>query len=84
MGRILTVVIGTKAYNMTRKMALSVIDLAKQKYEKENVNAIVAVEKDGIIAMQKDVHKEDTMIDAVANWTKGGYKVYYTTKREEK
>lgn len=68
---------------MTRKMASAVIELAKQKYKKENVNAIVAVEKSGIISMQKDVHNGDSLVDAVANWMQGGYKVYYV-KRGEK
>ena len=77
MGKVVNVVIGDKAYQMTRKMAKSIIDMAKQKYKNENVNAIVAVEKDNIISMQRDVHKEDTFVDAVANWSRGGYKVYY-------
>lgn len=77
MGQIVTVVIGDKGYVMTRKMASMIVDMAKQKYEKENVSAIVAVEKDGIISMQKDVHRGDTLVDAVAKWANGGYKVHY-------
>lgn len=80
--KLVTLVVGSKAYNCTRKMAKATIELAKQNYEKQNVNAIVAVEKDGIISLQKDVYDSaEEMLDAVVTWTKGKYSVYYVTKK---
>lgn len=81
---IVRMVVGTKVWEVSRKMVNATIELAKQKYMKENVNAIVAVEKDGIIAMQKDVFdKTDAFVKAIQNWERGGYKCYFTTKKEE-
>lgn len=82
MSKLVTVVIGNKAYQMTKKMAKGIIEMAKQKYKTENVNAIVAVEKDGIISMQKDVYNStDEMLEAVVKWTNGKYNTYYVTKK---
>lgn len=79
---IVRMVVGTKVWEVSRKMVNATIELAKQKYMKENVNAIVAVEKDGIIAMQKDVFdKTDAFVKAIQNWERGGYKCYFTTKK---
>lgn len=79
---IVRMVVGNKVWEVSRKMANATIELAKQKYMKENVNAIVAVEKDGIIAMQKDVFdKTDAFVKAIQNWERGGYKCYFTTKK---
>lgn len=79
---IVRMVVGTKVWEVSRKMVNATIELAKQKYMKENVNAIVAVEKDGIIVMQKDVFdKTDAFVKAIQNWERGGYKCYFTTKK---
>lgn len=79
---IVRMVVGAKVWEVSRKMVNATIELAKQKYMKENVNAIVAVEKDGIIAMQKDVFdKTDAFVKAIQNWERGGYKCYFTTKK---
>ena len=79
---IVKMVIGDKVWEVSRKMVNATIELAKQKYMKENVNAIVAVEKDGIIAMQKDVFdKTDAFVKEIQNWERGGYKCYFTTKK---
>ena len=44
----------------------------------------MAVEKDGMFTLQKDVFDNtDAFVEAVANWERGGYKCYYTTKKEE-
>ena len=81
---IVKMVIGDKVWEVSRKMVNATIELAKQKYMKENVNAIVAVEKDGIISMQKDVFDNtDAFVKAVANWERGGYRCYYISKKEE-
>ena len=75
-------VIGNKVWEVTNKMASSVIELAKQKYAKENVNAIVAVEKDNTVSLQKDVFEDtDAFVKAITNWQSGGYKCYYNTKK---
>ena len=79
---IVTMIIGSKAYNCTKRMAIATIELAKQKYEKEDVNAIVAVEKDGIVSLQKDVYTNNfEMINQIAMWSRGGYIVHYTSKK---
>ena len=80
--RIVKMVIGNKVWEVTNKMASSVIELAKQKYAKENVNAIVAVEKDNTVSLQKDVFEDtDAFVKAVESWERGGYKCYYNTKK---
>lgn len=79
---IVRMVIGNKVWEVSRKMVNVTIELAKKKYMKENVNAIVAVEKDGIINMQKDVFDNtDAFVKAVTNWECGGYKCYYISKK---
>ena len=81
-GKIVRVIIDKKVWEVSRKMANATIEIAKQKYMKENVNAIVAVEKDGTIAMQKDVFdKTDAFVKAIQNWERSGYKCYFTTKK---
>lgn len=81
-GKIVRVIIDKKVWEVSRRMANATIEIAKQKYMKENVNAIVAVEKDGTIAMQKDVFdKTDAFVKAIQNWERGGYKCYFTTKK---
>ena len=75
-------IIGEKVWEVSSKMAKVIVGIAKENYIKENVNAIVAVEKDGIITMQKDVFdKTDAFVKAVTNWERGGYKCYYTSKK---
>ena len=80
--KVVRVIIGKKVWEVSRKMANATIEIAKQKYMKENVNAIVAVEKDGTISMQKDVFdKTDAFVKAIQNWERSGYKCYFTTKK---
>ena len=75
-------IIGEKVWEVSSKMAKVIVGIAKENYIKENVNAIVAVEKDGIITMQKDVFDNtDAFVKAVTNWERGGYKCYYTSKK---
>lgn len=81
---ILNVVLGKKVWQVSRKMADAMLSMAKQKYEKENANAIFAVEKGNVISLQKDVFDNtEAFVKAVSNWERGGYKCYYTTKKEE-
>lgn len=80
--KVVRVIIGKNVWEVSRKMANATIEIAKQKYMKENVNAIVAVEKEGTIAMQKDVFdKTDAFVKAIQNWERSGYKCYFTTKK---
>lgn len=82
MKKVVRVIIDKKVWEVSRKMANATIEIAKQKYMKENVNAIVAVEKDGTISMQKDVFdKTDAFVKAIQNWERCGYKCYFTTKK---
>lgn len=81
-GKIVRVIIDKKVWEVSRQMANAMIEIAKQKYMKENVNAIVAVEKEGTIAMQKDVFdKTDAFVKAIQNWERSGYRCYFTTKK---
>ena len=82
MKKVVRVIIDKKVWEVSRKMANATIEIAKQKYMKENVNAIVAVEKDGTISMKKDVFdKTDAFVKAIQNWERSGYKCYFTTKK---
>lgn len=79
-GEVVKLIIGRKVWEVTRKMANATIALAKQKYMKENVNAIVAVEKDKVISLQKDVYEDgNDFRKAIEDWNKGGYICYHTT-----
>lgn len=81
--KLVRMIVGTKLWQCSRRMAMNTIELAKQKYKEENVNAIVAVEKNGTITLLKDVHKDtDSLIEEVTKWTKGKYKVYYVTTKQ--
>lgn len=76
---IVRVVIGDKVWTMSRKMALATLTVAKQKYEKAGVHAIVGVEKEGIISLLKDTYEDvSTFNEAVNNWKKSGYNCHYT------
>lgn len=81
---LVSLIIGGKAYSLTRKMADATIGIAKQKYEKENVNAIFAVEKSGMVSMLVDVFEEtDSLLKEVESWEQGGYKCYYNLRKEK-
>lgn len=74
-------IVGEKLWMVQRRMANSIIDMAKKNYKGMNVNAIVAVEKDNIITLQRDVYNEtDAFVKAIKGWTKGGYECYYVSK----
>ena len=70
-------VIGDKAYQASQKYINGVIELGVKKNEKQNV--IIALQKDGIVMLRKDIFKEkETLMQAVGNYIKDGYKVTYT------
>lgn len=78
-GELVKMVIGEKVWVVTRKMANATINIAKEKYRKANVNAIVGVEKDNIISLQKDVYESTEALDkATQEWNQGGYICYHT------
>lgn len=81
-GQIVKVIIGKKVWEVSRKMANSIIEMAKQKYKKEGVNAVVAVEKDDVISLLKDTFDNtDALVKAISNWERGGYRCYYSLKQ---
>ena len=80
--KLVRMIIGTKLWHCSRRMAMSAVELGKQKYKKENVNAIVAVEKNGTITLLNDVHETaEEMLEEVTKWVNGKYNVYYVTKK---
>lgn len=79
---IVHMVVGKKVWQITRKMVNETIKLAKEKYRKENVNAIVAVEKKNVYTLLKDVYTDnEEFIKAISNWEHGGYTCYYIAKK---
>ena len=84
-GKMVTLVVDNAGYRCSRKMALATINLAKEKFEKEGVNAIVAVEKHGIVSLRKDVYEENEKFHKeIADWEKGGFKCYYVQVKGKK
>lgn len=80
---VIKLLVGRKVYTVTRKMAMATISLAKDKYKKEGLTAIVAVEKDGLISLQKEIYKDNDKFEkGLNNWSKGGYKCYFTMKQK--
>lgn len=80
-GKMVSMVVDKKVWRVSYKMALGTINLAKEKYQGQN--AIVAVEKDDTVVLQKDVYDStNELIKAIEGWTKGGYKCYYVSKGE--
>lgn len=79
---IVKVIMGDKVWSCTRKMANNIISLGKAKYQKLNVNAIVAVEKGNMIVLQKDVYEdEEEFTKEIQNWALGGYYCHYNLKK---
>lgn len=75
------VVIGDKVWQMSRKMAMGIIDTGKAKYKQQGQNAILGVEKDGIITLQNETFDSvQDFVKEVSNWEKGGFKCYFTTE----
>ena len=71
-------VLKDKVYEMSPRMAQATIEVAREKYMKENANAIVGVQKDDIISMMRDVFDTTAALEeAVTNWEHGGYTCYY-------
>lgn len=76
--KIIRMVIGDKVYELSQNMANATIGVAKDKYMKENVNAIVGVQKGDILSMMRDVFDTtDALEKAVKDWEHGGYTCYY-------
>ena len=82
--KVVNVVIGDRGWQMSLKMAQTIIKVGREQYEKQNVNAIVAVQKDNVISLMKDTFEDTSkFISEIVRWEKGGYKCFYTTKKEE-
>lgn len=84
--QIINLIVGNKVYRTTRKMAMGVIDLAKEKFKDEGVNALVAVEKDDMINLRKDVFEDSQQLEKeIVTWIMAGYEChYYMNKEKEK
>lgn len=66
--------VGPRAYQVTR-------DIARNKFQKENVNAIYCVEKNDFAEMLKDVYTSKTeMNKTIKDYEAKGFKVYRTYK----
>lgn len=79
---LIKLIVDKKCYAVSEKMAMATINLAKEKYKKENINAIVAVQKNDMIVMQKEVHEHnDAFEKSIKDWETSGYKCYFTTKK---
>ena len=77
--KIITMLVGEKVWTVRRRIALSIISMAKQKNEKERINTICAVEKDNMIVLKYDTYEtKDELKKAIHEWTHGGYKCYHT------
>lgn len=76
--KLVKLVIVDKVYELTQNMAMATLNIAKDKYEKENVNAIVGVQKGDVLSLMRDVFDTtDALEKAVTNWEHGGYTCYY-------
>ena len=76
--KLVRLIIGPKVYETTMKMALASINMASEKYTEENKNAIIALEKDGMIVLRKDIYtSKEQLLDEVSKWEKGNYKCHY-------
>ena len=76
--KLVRLIIEDKVYELTENMAMATVNIAKDKYMKEGINAIVGVRKDNIISMMRDVFDTTAALEeAVTNWEHGGYTCYY-------
>ena len=83
--KLVTVIVGNKAYQCSKKMALSIVDLAKQKYEKLNISAIVAVEKHDVFTLcREEFSSNDELNKEVCKWEEANFKCYHFESKKEK
>ena len=82
--KLITMIVGSKAYGVTKKMANTTLELAEKKFKEENANAIFGVLKNDILVLRRDIFKDTVTLDKeVENWTSGGYECYYTKAKME-
>ena len=71
-------IVGNKTYITSEKMADETISLALNRYSCQNINAIVALKKDDMVVLRKDVYDDEESLDkAIKEWEHGGYECYY-------
>ena len=81
--RLVNVIVGDKAWNVSSKIANEMINMAKKKLSGNN--AIVAVEHENTIIMLKYVYEtEKELAKAKATWEGRGCKCYFTIKSKSK
>jgi len=75
---VVAVTIGESVWSMLRHAAYVAIQIAKDKYKAERVNAIVALEKGNTIEMRKDVFTDRIkMLSEKNKWKRKGFKVHF-------
>lgn len=76
------ILLGDKVYRGNRKICNNCLNTAREKYKKDNVNAIYGTEKDNVLQMMDTVFdtKENLEI-AVLELEKLGFKCYYYIKK---
>lgn len=75
---IIKLIVNNKVHLISEKMANGVISIAKDKYLAQNVNAIVAIKKDDMVVLKKDVYEDTAAFEKeIHNWEHGGYTCCY-------
>lgn len=78
-------IVGNKTYITSEKMSNATISLALNSYSHQNINAIVALKKDDVVVLRKDVYDDEESLDkAVKEWEHDGYKCYYNKVKTTK
>lgn len=81
---VIKMLVGTKLYQVTEKIAQATIDLAKKKYGESGQHTIVGVQKADLLALQKDIFPTvEELMEAVAGWEKSGYTCYHTNEKQK-
>jgi hypothetical protein len=77
--------INGSVYLTTGKMADTLIHVAKEKYEKEGKNAIVAIRKGQVQEMLREVYGDSESLDcAIMEYNRKGFLVYFNKAKEAK
>lgn len=71
--------INNNIYKLNKKAALSAIKIIEEETQKNNTNMLIALEKNNVIEMRKDVYESiHDLHDKISEWTNLGFKVYYS------
>lgn len=72
------IIIGENVYNGNRGYIDSCLNIAKDKYTREKVNAIYALEKDDMYHMMRQTYSTNMCLkDAVKEYEEIGFKCHY-------